>query len=245
MPGPDDPREPELSPAAQRVVAAISVSIALHMALFGLVQVRPALTPPAASQTPVVIQARLRVVPPQAAVPPDPPRPLQLDQLRSPAPDAAALGAAEPWGMPQAASVVREPASIRPEPVQPQDPLGANQPAPSPPSDLPAINVPLLADPVFYTAQQVDVHPQPLAKIEPQYPGPARSQGMTGLIELRLKIDATGRVQDLEVLKASPAGVFEQSALDAFRDVRFSPAQKDGRVVNSLVEIEVRYEVDP
>lgn len=242
MPGPDDPREPELSPTAQRVVVAMSVSIALHMALFGLIQVRPALTSPAADHTPV-LQARLRVVPPPAEVPPDPPRPpLQPDQAHSPAPDAAELR-----GVPQAAPVPWEPALIEPEPapVPAQDPAGANQPVLSPPSDLPAINVPLLTDPVFYTAQQVDVHPQPLAKIEPQYPDPARSQGMTGLIELRLKIDASGRVRDLEVLKASPAGVFEQSALDAFRDVRFAPAQKDGRAVNSLVEIEVRYELDP
>ncbi|MBU4500828.1 MAG: energy transducer TonB, partial [Gammaproteobacteria bacterium] len=51
-----------------------------------------------------------------------------------------------------------------------------------------------------------------------------------------------GRVSDLAVLSASPPGVFDESALQAFRTARFTPAQKNGRPVRALVQIEVVYD---
>lgn len=231
MPGPDDLTEPELSPAAQRVVAAMSVSIALHVALIGLVQVNPATTAAAASP---VLQARLQITATQPAAVSAPP-PLPQPRAPLPAPVSAAPPATPSTSLPAA----------EPEPSAPRELPSPNNPAPSSARELPAIDVPLLMDPTFYTARQVDVHPRALANIQPGYPELARSQGMTGRVMLQLKIDAAGTVQDLEVLKAHPPGIFDQSALDAFRDAHFAPAQKEGRAVNSLVEIEVRYELDP
>lgn len=232
MPGPDDLTEPELSPTAQRVVAAMSVSIALHVALIGLVRVNPATMAAAANP---VIQARLQITAPHPAAVSAPP-PLPQSHAPLPAPVSAAPPATPSTSLPTAAE---------PEPPAPRELPSPNNPAPSSALELPAIDVPLLMDPTFYTARQVDVHPRALADIQPGYPELARSQGMTGRVMLQLKIDAAGTVQDLEVLKAHPPGIFDQSALDAFRNAHFTPAQKEGRAVNSLVEIEVRYELDP
>lgn len=237
MPRPDDLQEPELSPATQRVVAAMSVSIALHLALIGLVRVNPVVAP-AATNIPV-LQARLQAAPPQPVAAP-PPR--SMPQVRAPdtppesAPPSAPVAVAPP---PPSVPI---PAPVAPQPPAPPAP---HNPAPPSASKLPAIDVPLLTDPTFYTARQVDVHPRALADIKPAYPPLAEAQGITGWVLLQLKIDAAGTVQDLEVRAASPPGSFDQSALDAFRGARFAPAQKDGRAVNSLVEIKVRYELDP
>ena len=67
-----------------------------------------------------------------------------------------------------------------------------------------------------------------------------RVQTAAGIIVPRLEAD--GRVMDVGVVSAAPSGVFEESAVKAFRDARFSPAQKNGRPVRALVLIEVVYD---
>lgn len=236
MPRPDDLQEPELSPATQRVVAAMSISIAIHLALIGLLRVNP-VAAPAAANIPV-IQARLQVATLQPVAAPLPRRMPQLSAPDAPPesapPSAPAAVAPPPHSVPIPAPVA----------AQPPAPPALNNPAPPSTSELPTIDVPLLTDPIFYTARQVDVHPRALADIKPVYPPLAAAQGTTGWVLLQLKIDAAGVVQDLEVRAASPPGSFDQSALDAFRGAHFAPARKDGRAVKSLVEIKVRYELD-
>jgi protein TonB len=77
------------------------------------------------------------------------------------------------------------------------------------------------------------------------YPPDATRRGVSGSVTLTLKLDETGAVQGVEVTDATPPGVFDQSALDAFKQARFAPAQKDGRAVKSLVVIKVKYALEP
>ena len=76
----------------------------------------------------------------------------------------------------------------------------------------------------------------------PVYPDEADRQGVSGKVRLQLKLETDGRVSGIEVLSATPPGVFDESALQAFREARFSPAQKNGRPVRALVQIEVVYD---
>jgi protein TonB len=96
--------------------------------------------------------------------------------------------------------------------------------------------------PANYGEHDLDIQPQSLHQIEPIYPAEADRQGLSGEVHLRLKLQADGRVSDIEVLSATPSGLFEESALQAFRQARFSPAQKNGRPVRALVQIEVVYD---
>ena len=86
------------------------------------------------------------------------------------------------------------------------------------------------------------MHPRALHEVVPVYPADADRQRVSGKLRLQLKLQADGRVSDIEVLSATPPGVFEESALQAFREARFSPAQKNGRPVRALVQIEVVYD---
>jgi len=237
MPRPADLQEPELSPAMQRVVAAMSISIAAHLALIGLLRVNPVAAPVAAAIP--VIEARLQPVapppipaPPKMAVPAAAPEIASEPALKAPlqpvphAPEKSALPPAQ--AAPDASPVVPS----------------APNPAPQPSSALPTVNVPLLVDPTYYTAKQLDVQPRALAAINPVYPPDAVARGTAGWVVLKLKLDESGNVQDVEVSDASAPGIFDQSALDAFRNAHFAPAQKDGRMVKSLVQIKVRYELD-
>jgi protein TonB len=118
------------------------------------------------------------------------------------------------------------------------------EPAPSTPGylddrRLPDVDIPVLVDPTWYTAKDLDLYPQPLAPVEPAHP--ASVPDIAGEVTLLLSIDEFGVVQELSVVTAEPAGHFEQPALQAFNGVRFAPAQRDGRPVRSRIVLKVRF----
>jgi len=79
--------------------------------------------------------------------------------------------------------------------------------------------------------------------IVPNYPDQARRRNQEGSLKLRVKIDDLGRVRDVEVVEADLPGVFDEAALDAFRNARFHPAMKDGRPVRYQAYIRVVFKL--
>ena len=63
---------------------------------------------------------------------------------------------------------------------------------------------------------------QPVHVVSPSYPTSALRDGVTGKVDLDFRIGADGSVQDVRVLAARPAGVFEQAAVAAIRQWRFA-----------------------
>jgi TonB family protein len=64
-------------------------------------------------------------------------------------------------------------------------------------------------------------------------------------VVLRLLINERGTVDEVTVVRAEPIGVFEKSALAAFRGARFSPGMRYGAAVKSQLLVEVQYRMDP
>ena len=60
---------------------------------------------------------------------------------------------------------------------------------------------------------------------------------------LSLLITATGEIEKMQVLEASPAGVFEDAALEGVRSWRFEPAQYQGRNVKVWARQRVRFDL--
>lgn len=246
--------EPTIPPWLRRPLAAVWISLGLHAAVIALVQVTP---PAAVSISEPVIEARLvsrNLAPAAVAVPPltpelemPPPAPLQDVPLLAPSVTADALPVAPP--VPPAPVQPERPPAPLPQAVDPapvvQPPEPAAAPATAPPAARPAAPLPAIASAVdltYYSARDVDVHPRALREVEPEYPYAADRQRLSGRVRLQLKLEADGRISDIEVVGASPPGEFEESAVKAFRDVRFAPAQKNGRPVRALVLIEVVYD---
>ena len=98
-----------------------------------------------------------------------------------------------------------------------------------------------VTDDTYYSNDQVNAPPRALTSIQPRFPEKADKEKLSGEVTLQLLIDETGKVRDLAVLTAKPEGYFEQSALDAFRNSRWTPAQKDGHAVKSRVLIRVSF----
>ena len=202
--------------AGVRLLCAMALSALLHLSLMYGVQIgTPGSAPPGR------IEARL-----SSAAPPQ-----KLHRL-----PAAPGNASVAHTAPPAASEVRVPAS----PIataSTEDVTAARRPEED--KLRPELDVPVIVDPVWYEARDLDLFPRPLDPVVPEYPTSA-SESMSGELTLALRIDEYGTVQEAQVVKAEPPGYFEEAALTAFRSARFVPAQRNGRAVRSLIAVRVR-----
>ena len=85
----------------------------------------------------------------------------------------------------------------------------------------------------------LDPPPRPLSDIEQLVPEAAGSRG--GTVVLRLFINEQGTVDKAEVLRSTPPGLFDATALEAASRARFSPGYLAGVPVKSQVTFEVKY----
>jgi hypothetical protein len=91
------------------------------------------------------------------------------------------------------------------------------------------------------------VGPQPFVGVGSKfeglhYPESVTSQ-LSGLVELALKVDAAGNMQELRVVSESPPLVgFARAAAEDFRVARFVPAFRDGKPVECSITLPVYYE---
>ena len=224
----EEPTLPTLPPRVRRPLVALWISLVVHGALIGLIQVAPSGAPAGHE---VVLQARLDpAVSPEVSPPPD----TEPDPSLQPSPTlapTAILGAAPPARPPD------------PPPAAPPAPVAPPPPA-APPAEpaRSALALDSVVDLTYYTARQLDRQPTARTDIDPVYPAEADQKRQSGSVRVQLKVEADGRVSQVEVVESTPPGVFDASALDAFRTARFTPGQKAGRPVRALVLIEVTYD---
>lgn len=222
-----------LPASGKRLGWALLGSLALHLALLLGVRVKPALVPVA---EPAALQVRLVSV--KAEQPPAPVLPPESPVETAKTEPIAKLAAQE----------------APPQAVAPKPPAGrvdsAAASAPSKPSTSPdvldarpSLDIPLVEDPAYYPAKQLDIQPAALSPIQPVYPDEAANRNIQGSVVLLLLIDENGTVREASVVEAQPAGYFEETALSAFRRARFRPAERKGRVVKSRALIRVSFEL--
>jgi TonB family protein len=75
----------------------------------------------------------------------------------------------------------------------------------------------------------------------PQYPESARKRGIEGWVELAFTVMPNGTVDDVEVRNASPADVFDESAIRAVRQWRFEPVVRNGEKVQQRAMIRLKF----
>lgn len=90
----------------------------------------------------------------------------------------------------------------------------------------------------------VDRMPVPVRQIKPRYPMSARRMGQSGQVLLRLFVDQEGAVREVNVVRAEPAGVFEDAAVEAVRRWQFTPAVSRGAAVGMWMTLPVRFALD-
>ena len=203
--------------AGTRLGLALALSLALHVSLIWGIAVGPGVPAP--------VHTMLARLVPQAS----PPGPAQPSVLR-PRDEARADAFSSAKALQREAVV---------EPNEVSAPTTVAAPTQADESLLPRADVPLLVDPVWHTAAEIDIYPRPLAPVEPIYPESAAN--LSGEVSLLVKVDEFGTIRDVSVVSAQPAGYFEDAAMQAFKTAHFTPAQRDGQPVRSQIVVRLRF----
>jgi TonB family protein len=77
---------------------------------------------------------------------------------------------------------------------------------------------------------------------EPVFTEEAGKNGTEGVVRLRAVLAASGEVKNITVIKGLPDGL-TQSAIAAAKQVKFTPARKDGREVSQWVTIDYHFNI--
>lgn len=116
-----------------------------------------------------------------------------------------------------------------------------SQPLPLPASQetpIPQIEIPLAVDLHYYGARELDI--TPIGNL----PNPVLPDTLSGKVKYQLKIEADGRVSEVEVISVDlPNDSDTAAVLDnteaLIRNTRFRPGMKQGRAVRAVVVYEL------
>ena len=121
-----------------------------------------------------------------------------------------------------------------------------------PPPDLGAISntgitTPLVMPPSQPPPRPVRVTDLPVAPTKtndarPVYPEAARMARLGGTVVMEAVLDPAGRVTQLRVIKSAP--LFDQAAMDAVRQWRYTPSMYGGHPVSVLMTITIRFTLE-
>lgn len=88
--------------------------------------------------------------------------------------------------------------------------------------------------------------PMPLYGAVPiDYPIQLWDQDMEGQTMLRVRVSDTGTVDSVEVVGSSGYEAFDSAAVVGARDLRFSPARRDGEHIEVWATVPVRFSKRP
>ena len=85
--------------------------------------------------------------------------------------------------------------------------------------------------------------PKFLHKRKPKYPEAARDAGKEGVVRLEATIGIDGKAKDIRVIDGIGSGC-DEAAIYALKKSRFTPAEKDGKPVESRIIIPYRFKIE-
>jgi TonB family protein len=109
----------------------------------------------------------------------------------------------------------------------------ASKPSPVGPSGI-------ISGPWYYSARYLHRRPTPLKPIRPAYPPFVGD--LAGHVVLLMLINEQGTVDTHRIVKAEPAGIFDEAVVAAFIKERYAPGLITGRAVKSQLLVEVVFE---
>ncbi|MDH3421474.1 MAG: TonB family protein [Gemmatimonadota bacterium] len=96
------------------------------------------------------------------------------------------------------------------------------------------------------TTEREIEQPTPLFGDAPiEYPLQMWDQDMEGETVLRVRVDVVGDVDSVEVLESSGYASFDSAAVAGARELRFTPARRDGKRITVWAEVPVHFSKRP
>jgi len=99
-----------------------------------------------------------------------------------------------------------------------------------------------IAEDAIMNANTVDVKPKVLSRPPLEYPAKAAKDGIKGYVVINMLIGKDGSVEVAKVLESEPAGVFDEAALNAVYQWRFSPAQYKQKPVKMWAKQKIKFQ---
>jgi TonB family protein len=91
-----------------------------------------------------------------------------------------------------------------------------------------------------FSGKEVSSKARVLSKPEPQYTEEARKNQIVGTVVLRAIFTSSGQVTQIRAVNGLPFGLTER-AIAAARQIKFSPATKDGHAVSMYIQLEYNF----
>ncbi|MCH2175803.1 MAG: energy transducer TonB [Lentisphaeria bacterium] len=104
------------------------------------------------------------------------------------------------------------------------------------------VNIP--SQQMIYDKDMVDVAAKRSSGSYPRYPRLALRKKQEGHVKISCIVKKNGQLDQLEIIESSPTGVFDAVSLRAFKQWRFTPAQKDGEFVDQKHSITFNFNLN-
>lgn len=96
---------------------------------------------------------------------------------------------------------------------------------------------------VVMTEGAVDTPPVP-QNVSVPYPERAKQRDLEGTVLVSVQVNEKGQVTNVQILEASPPGVFNEAVLEASKDWTFLPARYEGSDVSTWVNIPIPFRLN-
>ena len=85
----------------------------------------------------------------------------------------------------------------------------------------------------------------PVKRVEPMYPAMAAKKNIEGEVVLQFDISKTGTTENIKVIKSTPEGVFDKSAITALKQWKYKPRIQGGIPEKQVgLKVALSYELD-
>ncbi len=95
-----------------------------------------------------------------------------------------------------------------------------------------------------FSIGQLDAPLTVISRMPPVYPLHAKRRGIQGWVKVSFLVDEQGRVSQVKVVEAEPAGIFEQSVIRCVSAWKFRPPTVEGMPVKTRVVTKVRFQLE-
>ncbi|MGJ8654598.1 MAG: energy transducer TonB [Opitutaceae bacterium] len=95
----------------------------------------------------------------------------------------------------------------------------------------------------IFDINDLDKQPTTVKQIAPVYPISARRRGLSGWVNAEFIIDKRGNVVNVKVMRSSDP-VFDQPTITALRQWKFTPGEKDGKIVTTRARTKIPYTIE-
>jgi protein TonB len=95
-----------------------------------------------------------------------------------------------------------------------------------------------------FESYELDSAPRPMVKTPPIYPFRAREQGVEGVVQVKILVNADGSVGNVIIMDSRPPDTFDNAVLTAVPNWRFEPGVIGGKRVTSWVVTALRFQLN-